>query len=313
MTLISNLWIVARVLLTLIVSTTYNPSAIAENKQVPENYAESVMLELLSEEGELDLSVRLARFPETQQGHLWFHLATGQDALSVVDESFRLVTTTAINVEAEEVEFTASIERQSIQFNSSAREGTELRGRVSGTFLVSETRHPEAGTGSIPVTLDLVFEATGQGFRSNSGRWELTGNVRGNVVVDGRQTILDGLGKWHEQTGVRNRFAPAFTYFNVQNENSSILVIAFKDRVVGYALICNELVSIDSFLIQDHLLDERSFVLKLKNGGEIKGIASVVQCWSVPIEGTRRPGTSVIVDSNLGIFRGSLNDWHPVD
>jgi hypothetical protein len=36
-----------------------------------------------------------------------------------------------------------------------------------------------------------------------------------------------------------------------------------------------------------------------------------VQEWSVPIEGIRRPGSSVVVDSNIGRLTGSLNDWNP--
>lgn len=31
----------------------------------------------------------------------------------------------------------------------------------------------------------------------------------------------------------------------------------------------------------------------------------------VPIEGVRRPGSSVVVESNLGVMLGSLNDWQP--
>ncbi len=288
-------------------------NTLAENHRVPEGYAESVMLDFLSEDGELDLSVRLARFPELQQGHLWFHFATGQDALSVVDESFRLMTKVPTDIAAPEAVFTANSKMQSLQFHSTGRKGPEMVGRISGSFLVSETRHPEVGLGTIPVILDLVFESAGRGFQSKTGRWELTGTIRGRVVVKGQETILDGLGKWHEQTGVRRRFAPAFTYFNVQNKASSILVIAFADRVAGYALVQNNLVAIESFQIEDQLFDERGFTLRLRDGSEIKGIASIVQRWSVPIEGIRRPGTSVIVDSNLGEFRGSLNDWQPED
>ena len=43
------------------------------------------------------------------------------------------------------------------------------------------------------------------------------------------------------------------------------------------------------------------------------GTATEIQHWSVPIEGVRRPGSSIVVDSNLGKLMGSLNDWDPAE
>jgi hypothetical protein len=176
--------------------------------------------------------------------------------------------------------------------------------------MVSTTRHPELVPGDIPVKVDLQFTARSAGYHNN-GRWELTGTVQGSVSVANDLFFSVTEGKWHEQTGPRAAFAPAFRYFNVQNQDTAILAIQYENSFRGYALLPDGFHDLTAVDIDPPENDPRHISLTLDNGQTIEGVTQVVQEWSVPIEGQRRPGYSVVVDSNLGQLAGSLNDWEP--
>lgn len=120
------------------------------------------------------------------------------------------------------------------------RNSVQTHGHVRANLNVNETRHPEVAPGNLLISLDLQFAGAPQGFRSPTNRWELTGQVTGTVSVAGKPYDFDSEGKWHEQTGLRAQFAPAFTYFNVQGNELALLAIAFADRVNGYVLISSK-------------------------------------------------------------------------
>lgn len=289
-----------------------------EAPELPAHYAESVMIALLSEDGQLDLSLRLARFPLRGDAEVWLHFvqnsaqnsAEGDDAWSTVDDSLAVNLNEATPVDNAVATFAATHPTQSLAFSSTQR-GDQLRGHVEGILLVTRTRHAEKGTGTIPMEVSLDFVAQLGGFRSPNGRWELTGELRGEIRLEGKTIEIDQPGKWHEQTGPRAQFAPAFTYFNIQNESTSILVIAGRKRVGGYVESSGNVVPVTAFMIESEGPNDRKFSIELENGNVIEGMANVVQRWSVPIEGKRRPGSSVLVESNRGVFYGSLNDWEP--
>jgi len=281
------------------------------NDPLPEHYAESVMIFSLSNDGTEEISLRLARFPDKGTATLWLHIATAAGAWSLTDEAFELATAGATPVRADSATFSARQGNQQVTFESFDRNGRQMGGRIRGDLRASATRHPELGGGDVPVALDLTFVGDSPGFRSETNRWELTGRVTGTMQVQGESVAIDHPGKWHEQTGPRARFAPAFTYFNVQGNGIAMLVVAFTERVDGYALIDGAMHGIRSFEIDDKALESRRFRAVLSNDQTIEGIARVVQTWSVPIERTRRPGTGILVESNVGPLLGTLNDWDP--
>ena len=49
------------------------------------------------------------------------------------------------------------------------------------------------------------------------------------------------------------------------------------------------------------------------SGQVIEGEAAVRRQNSVPIEGQRRPGSTVVLTTNVGKMAGHLNDWQPRD
>lgn len=285
-------------------------SAVA-TETLPEHYAESVMVFSLSNDGSEEISLRLARFPEKGTATIWMHVATANGAWSLADETFALATEGATPVREDQATFKAVQDDQRVQFVSSDRNKQQMHGRVKADILADATRHPELKKGDTPVALDLEFHSDSSGFRSETNRWEMTGRITGTVNVGGTTVHIDHAGKWHEQTGPRARFAPAFTYFVAEGKGVAMLVVAFAKSLSGYVQLEGEMHAIKSFTIDGHENPLRHFVVVLDNDQEIKGVARVVQAWSVPIEDKRRPGSSVLIESNVGPLLGTLNDWNP--
>lgn len=287
--------------------------------QPPPHYAESVMVQSLSRNGLEEVSLRLARFPGHMSGHpgngiahVWVHVATRRGAWSLVEESFELTRPGATPVGDDQADFHAVRGTQWLRYEAERRNSGRLRGRVSGRLLVAPTRHPLVRTGSLPLLIDTEFEARSPGYRSPANRWEITGRLCGMLQIGGKTLQIDhDHGKWHEQTGPRARFAPAFTYLNVQNDRVALLAIGFERGASGYALIGDESLDVRAFAIDPAGSTERNFVVTLEDGRRVEGRCRVVQVWSVPIEGQRRPGSSVLAESNLGTLWGALNDWKP--
>lgn len=280
--------------------------------ELPAHYAESVMIHSLSEDGGEDVSLRLARFPDKGVAHVWLHVANEKGAWSLVDESFELTHVDATAVRDDAVEFSAGRGTQWLRFESAGRNSGRLEGRVTGELLVASTRHPREERGTVALAIDIDFAARSAGYRSPTNRWEITGRLAGTLDMAGNAFEFDHhYGKWHEQTGPRARFAPAFTYLNVQNEQLALLAIGYADGAAGYAQFGQQTVGVSALTIDPPGSEERKFSVLLEDGRKIEGRSRMVQHWSVPIEGQRRPGSSVIVDSNYATLWGTLNDWDP--
>ncbi len=280
--------------------------------ELPKYYAESVMIASLSADGSEDVSLRLARFPEKGIAHVWLHLAFEDQVWSLVDETFALTHDGATSIADEQVVFSAIQNDLQLDFSSSKRSSGEMQGRVTGTVKANQTRDPVNEPGKTPIEFDVSFSARSDGFRSQSNRWEMTGRLSGTIKVSGKTLTFDhSEGKWHEQTGPRSNFAPAFTYLNVQNESLTLLAIGLKDRAVGYVELGGKVIDVATFTIEPVGMQNREFLVTLSDGQKIAGTARKVQDWSVEIEGQMRPGSSIIVASSFGDLFGSLNDWQP--
>jgi hypothetical protein len=300
------------------------PAARAADAEVPgPQYRESVALGAMSLDGATELSIRLARHPAGNSGSVWMHLAIDGEAWSLVEEDLHLraepgpvaadgpTPIAATPVAEDAVEFRAG-GRGDVRFESRMRHSPAMRGEMLATLYAHPSRDPEPGPGDVPIRFELTFNADGPGGRLNEGsRWELFGRVHGRVIVGGRVHQIDLPGKWHEQVGERPVFAPAFTYLNVQGERFGLLAIDLDGRAVGFAAEAGRTVPVVRFEIEPPGQPLRRFEAELDGGEVIAGSARVVQSWWVPVEGQRRPGSGVVVDSNRGPLAGSLNDWQP--
>ena len=279
---------------------------------VGEHYAESVALMAVSPDGTSELSVRLARFPARGVGTLWMHVKHRGNVYSLVDEHVDLAGFTgATAIRDPEVRFVGGGASES-RFVSRARDTARMVGEVESRMLAQRTAHPDGGAGTVPMRITARFEAAGRGVRLNGGtRNEIFGRVSATVETPEATFTVELPGKWHDQVGDRPNFAPKFTYLAVEGNRLALLAIGFDAGATGYLSEGGASVAVDTFTIDPLGAPQRCFRVTLDDGSVIDGIAKVVQDWSVPIDGHRRPGATVLVESNRGAFAGTLNDWDP--
>lgn len=279
---------------------------------LPPHYAESVALVGFSDDARHEVSIRLARFPDQGRGELWLFVHTPEVTYGLADPSLGLAGHAAATPVTE-----ASI-RMRVDGSSQATFGREIGadGRLRGTAtlraVAGQTAHPEPGPGTLPVAVDATFTAAHAPVRVRAGRLEVTGRVQATITTPHGTFTLDAPGKWHEQTGPRERFGSAFTYFNVQGADVALLASLRHDGgVYGYLARGAVTEPVTAFTIDPLGTPVRAFSLRLADGTHIDGTATLAHATSVPIEGARRPGALVVVESSIGRLVGHLNDWQP--
>lgn len=275
-----------------------------------QDHAESVMLVGISPDGSVELSVRLARFPGRGEGSLWVSVAAWGRVLAMNDDGLELPDAGATPVHDAQVQFEVA-GAAGARFSSENRQGASMRGTLVGWAKTHEALHPEPGVGTLPVTFEATFEASHEGIRVRPGRLEVFGRVRAQITTPDGTFDLDVPGKWHEQTGSRPRFAGTFTYLAAQNETTALLARGRGPQDWGYLKEGDDVTLVRTFEIDPLGSDVRHFRLVLEDGREVEGRATVLRQGSVAIEGQRRPGATVVVESEVGRLVGHLNDWDP--
>lgn len=274
------------------------------------SYAESVALTAYSEDARTTLDVRLARFPGKHQGALWLFAYVDEVQYALVDEALALSDQAATTVAADTVRYVVE-GISSADFRAENRHGDHMRGWLTAAARVHEQAHPDPGPGGIDVGIEAEFRALHEPIRVRPGRIEVMGRVRARVSIEGEERVIDLPGKWHEQSGPRPEFAPAFTYLFVQGASGGIMLTHHAQGAWGYVFRNDSVIPVRMAEIDPYGSSSRSFTLLLADGDSIQGQARVVREVSVPIEGSRRPGATVLVDGNMGPMVGMLNDWKP--
>jgi len=136
------------------------------------------------------------------------------------------------------------------------------------------------------------------------------GRIWATVRTPSGVNKFQGFGKWHEQVGDRPRFASAFTYLGVMGDRIGLLAVWLKAGAFGYARLGNQTIPVKTVVI-DPIGPRRRFRVELDNGRVIEGEAVTKRAISTPVEGSRRPSTTVMVKSDIGPMVGNLNDWDP--
>jgi hypothetical protein len=274
-------------------------------------YAESSALVAMTDGGETELGLRIARFPGRGQGTLWLSAFVGDERYGVAQEDVELGDTTGPTpVELGEARFAVS-GPASASIECRDRHTAEMVCTAHAEAMTHEDLHPPLGAGSVPLRIDATFRARHAGDRARPGRVEVFGTVEATITTPHGVHRLESRGKYHEQTGERPRFAGPFTYFAIQGEGGSLLARTGAGTVFGFALLDGTTVDVSTFTIDSLGTPERSFRVELADGRTIEGKTRIVRETSVPIEGERRPSATVLVSTNLGEMIGHLNDWQP--
>jgi len=185
-----------------------------------------------------------------------------------------------------------------------------LKGATKVTVGAHSSAEPPPGSGPLPLEIEARFESAHRPVNVRPGRMEVMGRVWASVRTPAGVRKFNGVGKWHEQVGDRPRFAAAFTYLSVMGERIGLLAVRVPNGAFGYAWTGDQIVMVKAIEI-DPIAKQRKFRVTLENGRVIAGEAVTRHLISVPVEGQRRPGATVLVESDIGAMIGHLNDWQP--
>lgn len=282
--------------------------AAAGQTEISPVYAESCAVVGLSSDGSQGVSLRVARFPAKGEGTLWATACFGEQVwcaavASVSLGAFRGRT----RVEDPKARFEVVGKDNGWMKRT---QSDSLKGSSRVTVGAHPSAEPPPGSGPVPLVVEARFESGHRPVNARPGRVEVMGRVWATVRTPMGVRRFNGVGKWHEQVGDRPRFAPAFTYLSVMGERRGLLATKVPNGAYGYAWTGNQIVMVKAMEI-DPIAKQRQFRVTLENGRVIAGEAVTQRIISVPIEGQRRPGATVLVDSDLGAMVGHLNDWQP--
>ncbi len=273
-------------------------------------YAESVQLAGLTSDGAQEISFRVARFPRRGEATLWATACFGDQVYNAAMENLGLGDFKGRTpVEDQKVRFDVAGTDQARLTRTLTPAGL-LKGSAKVTFGGHQTADPPPGRGPQPLVIEARFESSHPPVKVRPGRSEVMGRLWATVRTPAGVHKFQGFGKWHEQVGERPRFAAAFTYLGVMGERSGLLAVWLKAGAFGYARLGDQIIAVKTVEF-DPIGARRKFRVGLENGRVIAGEALTKRTISTPIEGRRRPSTTVIVNSDIGPLVGNLNDWEP--
>lgn len=278
-----------------------------------EHYSESVALVLFAEDGSREVSLRLARMPGRRTSTIWASVDDGPATLALADRADLAPGALATPVETARAVFSVE-DRWTARFDRRLRAGRDLRGRVAFTGRMHGRSEPPEGEGDLAVRIEADFEALHAPSPVRPGRLEVFGRGSARLHLPDRRLQASGFAKWHEQTGERVRFAPAFTYVSIIGPSGALLAVASERAHYGFALEGGRTVPVtrlDISELGDDAAAPRTFTARLADGRSIEGATRTLRTGSVPIEGQRRPGATVVAETGLGRMVGHINDWRP--
>lgn len=283
-------------------------AAVAGQAEVSPDYAESCAVVGLSSDGSQGVSLRVARFPAKGQATLSATVYFGEPVWCAAVASVRLGAFRG-RTRVEDPQAWFEVVGQDHGWMMRTR-----RDSLEGSSRCAVGAHPSAepppGRGPVPLVVDARFESGHRPVNVRPGRMEVMGRVWATVRTPIGVRKFNGVGKWHEQVGDRPRFGPAFTYLSVMGEQRGLLATKARNGAYGYAWTGDQIVKVRAMEI-DPIATQRQFRVTLENGRVIVGEAVTQRIISMPIEGQRRPGATVLVNSDLGAMVGHLNDWQP--
>ena len=257
-----------------------------------------------------EISIRLGRMVGQGAVSLWAGYASSSAAFSMAD--IRLSTGLAPTTVDTDIAAFHAAPGWSANFDRSGRMGDKMIGRAEMTGGLNATADPPEGEGRVPGRIEMTFESLHRPVLVRPGRMEVFGLGCGRVVLPDGDFEISGYAKWHEQVGDRARFAPAFTYMAISRSDVALLAISRGDAATGFALEGGKTTPVAAIKFSDPT-PQRRFEASLTDGRTIRGVTNTIRMSSEPIEGKRRPGATVIAETDLGRMVGQVNDWRPED
>jgi hypothetical protein len=268
-----------------------------------------VALTVIQPDAGREVSLRLARILGGQYATMWagFEGPEGDYAMADRAPLEAAAVATATDREAAAFQLTGD---WSTRFERADRSLASMNGSAEMTGKLHAGSEPPEGAGVHPARITLSFKALHAPVLVRPGRLEVFGRGRGRIELPGGTFEVGGYAKWHEQVGDRPRFAPAFTYVTLQGESAALLAVASAAGQYGFVLRDGRTTRVRRLEISPLSL-ERTFRAELEDGAIIRGVTRALRSTSVPIEGVRRPSSTVVAETDLGQLIGNINDWRP--
>lgn len=274
-----------------------------------ETWSESLMLLHFDPEVRNGVSIRVSRYPDKNVTWVWCHVLFEGRLYAFTER--RLPCSTVRNVGTADQGDYASLSA-GLDF---VRHGPV--DRLDRIELIADVPsrlggHGPDGSGRTPVRVEAVFRPTSRKKNTPAGRSEWTGRAEIGLSVGGRLASLSGPAKAHEQTQTSPRFDAPFTYAMMWSPGASFIANASLARRYGDYEVDGRVHAVKDFR-PDPPAHERAFSVLLDDGRLLKGVASRVAAYEVPVFNRVWRGNIVRVDLDGRRLVGMLNDWRPED
>ena len=274
-----------------------------------ETWSECLMLLHFDPEVRNGVSIRVSRYPERNVTWVWCHVLYEGRLYAYTER--RLPCSPARNLGTADRGDYASpgagldfVRHGPVERLDRIELKADVRSRVGG-------RGPD-GAGPVQVRVEAVFRPTSRKQNSPPGRSEWTGRTEIGLSVGGRRAVLAGPAKAHEQTQNAPRFDAPFTYAMMWSPDASFIANVSPTRRYGDFEADGRAHAVRDFRPGPPARD-RAFSALLDDGRLLKGVASRVAAYEVPVFGRVWRGNIVRVDLDGRRLVGMLNDWRTED
>ena len=274
-----------------------------------DTWSESLMLLHFDPEVRNGISVRVSRYPELNCTWVWCHVLL--DAKMYAYTERRLPCSTTRNLG------TAAIGRYdsasaNVAFTRSGPVDQMQEIRLSANVLSRQSAEGRDGPGDIPIAVHALFRPEKLKANPPPGRSEWTGSARVDLLVGKRRITLKGVAKAHEQTQTAPRFDLPFTYAMMWSPTASFIATSSSNKRYGNFEADGIAHAVRDFQ-PSHPDRERHFTALLDDGRMLRGSASRVAAYEVPVFDRTWNGNIVRVNLDGKPMVGMLNDWRPQD
>lgn len=270
-------------------------------------YSESAMVMYVAADGSVALTLRFCRFPDDGVTWLWCHVLTGDRLFGYTDHALGCDGSQVFAGDTALYETTAPV----AWIRRAGSDGAMTEARFGAELAMAEGDHGRHGPGDTPVRLSGTFRPHySLGEEVAAGRREVVGMLQGEIRLDGRRIVLDGLAKYHEQRQSTPRFTEPFRYLCLWGTDASCVAIASRAGQIGAVWVDGHESVITRFEVPP-IAAARSATLGLRDGTLLRADVRTLKAISLPIGEETWRGSFVTATLGERQVTGMLNEWRP--
>ena len=272
-----------------------------------ETWSESLMLLHFDPELRNGISVRISRYPQLDVTWVWCHVLFDGKMYAYTER--RLPSGSARNL-GEAPRGVYDCPAAGVAFTRTGPVDRLDRIHLAARVMSRQSSAGQDGPGDIPVAIAAAFRPRKLKENPPAGRSEWTGDVEIDLSVGGRTVRLSGVAKAHEQTQSAPRFHDPFTYAMMWSPTGSFISTASPKRRYGDYEADGVSRGVEEFRPTPPAA-VRPFSALLKDGQVVRGVATRVAAYDVPVYDRMWNGNVVRIELAGRPLVGMLNDWRP--